>query len=637
MEKINNAIFDFHGIIDEEGKLFKLSNDNIDGFEINNFLNRNIVEINLFDSNSFNNSTLENIVKNSRNDRSTKINTKLNLPSINFDLVELTFVPYGEHGDGLIFFGAKDVSIREKEIEFYKQRSEHFLFAAENAGIGLWFWDLKKNEIFSTPKCNELYELDPYEIFKLDHFFDVVHPDDRERVENELNRSHVEGTEYDIEYRVVYSDGNINWISAKGKTFFDSDNEAISMMGSVRNITDQKLASEELAAIYEKERRARNEAVRANKAKDFFLAVVSHELRSPLNTILGWTKILLNKDVDENTKQNALKTIERSAKSQSKLIEDLVDSARVTSGKLKLELRPMNLVSIVNNVFNAKKPEAISKDIDLTLNNKHDEVNVFGDAIRLQQVITNVVTNALKFTKEKGNISIELDTDDVNVYVKISDDGQGISEDDLPLIFDQFTQAKDSSGKSKLGLGLGLSIAKILVEKHEGQISVESEGLEKGATFTITLPIFVDKIEEIESNPKEQQSNVTSLKGLNIFIVEDDEDSRNVLELFIEQLGASVKSAECVKEAIEKLQATNTNDLDVIISDIAMPEEDGISFINRIRKGEIESVKNIPAIALSAFTAKENKEKALYSGFQIYHTKPFDPDLLIEEIKSLTK
>ena len=251
--------------------------------------------------------------------------------------VELFLYPFKEKGIRQIFFCAQDVTLREKEIEFYKERSEHLHYAAENAGIGLWFWDLKADKIYSTPQCNKILEVpvnEPITLHSIDH---ILHPEDREQVTSTLNNSQKFGGDYESEFRVIYSDGTINWIATRGRTYLDADGKPFSMMGIVREISEKKFASEELAQIYERERKARDEAEEANRMKDYFLAIVSHELRAPLNAILGWTKILRTKVVDQETSQNALETIERSARSQAKLIEDLVDSARIASGKLRLE------------------------------------------------------------------------------------------------------------------------------------------------------------------------------------------------------------------------------------------------------------------------------------------------------------
>jgi PAS domain S-box-containing protein len=500
----------------------------------------------------------------------------------------------------------------------------------------MWFWDFNKNEIVTTPKCNEFFGLAPSEIITPEYFVDAVHPEDRERVSHELQESQHAETIYDSEYRIICPDGSIQWVTVRGKTYFDRDNFPQSMMGVVRRITDRKLESEELKKVYDLERKARDEAEEANRAKDYFLAIVSHELRSPLNSILGWAKILLTKKVDEATQKNALETIERSAKSQAKLIEDLVDMGRVASGKLRLERRPVNLFDIVNNSYNQQKPLAESKHVQFEFVHNTTRAEVFGDVIRLQQVFTNLLNNALKFTPEGGNIRIAMEVSRNKVEVNIIDSGQGIAPEFLPNIFRQFAQGERAS-TDKSGLGLGLSIVKTLVEKHNGFIKAHSEGIGRGATFTVAFPLHIAANKEAEETKVERNTDESKLNDIHILLVEDDPDSRDVLALYLEQCGAQIQGAESAEEAMNYLLHNGHGKIDIIVSDLAMPVEDGYTFLNRVRSLPEEKGGKIPALALSAFTTAENKEKAFACGFQRYHTKPFEPDLLIKQIAELVK
>jgi signal transduction histidine kinase/ActR/RegA family two-component response regulator len=465
----------------------------------------------------------------------------------------------------------------------------------------------------------------------------IVHPEDRTQVEKAFRESQAIGKPLNIEYRVVYSDGKIRWISVRGKTRLDDKANPQNMMGIVRGISDNEIANEELSIVYAREKKARDEAEEANRAKDFFLAVVSHELRSPLNAILGWSKILLTNEVDKETTRNALETIEKSARSQAKLIEDLLDSARVASGKLKMEFRSINIYENIKTVCNLQKSIADAKKINLEFSSDKDDIQVFGDAARLQQVFNNLLSNALKFTKEGNTVQVDVKTGDEIVQVFVKDNGQGISPETLPTIFNQFHQGDESTTRDSSGLGLGLSIVKILVEKHRGKVQVESEGIGHGSTFTVTLPLCgseKDATEEIkESAPNEEKL----LDKIKILVVEDDPDSREVLQLLLEQSGAQVQSAESASAAMNLLQSSQTDLPDIIVSDLAMPDEDGYSLLARIRKLPTKQGGKIPALALSAFASKENKQKAYDTGFQKYHTKPFEPDGIIEDILQLLK
>ncbi|MEJ7699382.1 MAG: ATP-binding protein [Pyrinomonadaceae bacterium] len=521
-------------------------------------------------------------------------------------------------------------------MAFYKNRGNQLQDAAENAEIGLWYWDLAEDNIFSTPKCNELFEVPPQVAITLQTILNIIHPQDRQRVKLALDKSRANGKKYNIEFRVIYSDGHIHWIAARGKTFIDEEGNPKNMAGVVRKITEKKIASEELSKIYALEKKALDEAEEANRAKDFFLAVVSHELRSPLNSILGWAKILLTKQVNEETKINALQTIEKSARSQAKLIEDLIDSSRVASGKLRLELRPVNLYEIIKTVYNSQQPAAEAKKISLSFSADNENIQVFGDSMRLQQVFTNLLSNALKFTQENGAIGLNIETGNKSVKVAVTDDGQGIRPDILPNIFAQFQQGDQNVTHDRSGLGLGLSIVKILTEKHNGKITAESDGINCGSTFTVLLPLCGITNDTEKQIPDLSQIENKPLDGLKILIVEDDQDSREVLQLFLEQSGALVQSAESAAEAINLLGKSTSSLPDAIVSDLAMPEEDGYSLIERIRELSAEKGGNIPALALSAFASSENKQRALNAGFQKYHTKPFEPDGIIEDIRQIT-
>ena len=521
--------------------------------------------------------------------------------------------------------------IAKQEIE-----SEQLLWAAETAGIGLWYWDIRDARIYSTPSCNELLGLPAYEPITFESFLTVIHPDDRARVEKLFQRLQVGSSKYEEEFRLMRTDGTVDWISAEGRSISNGDDAPMRMMGIVRNVTEQRLAAEELARVYDREKRARDEAVEANRAKDFFLAFVSHELRSPLNAILGWAKILLTKTVDDKTRQNALETIERSAKLQTKLINDLVDSARVASGKLRLEFHPTNLCEIVRVAYQSQKPTAEAHNIEFTLKSDCDEIVVFGDAGRLQQVITNLISNAIKFTPDGGKISVDIKLAAETVAIHVKDSGQGISVEALPNIFRQFSQGELGRTRSNTGLGLGLSIVKILVNKHGGAVSALSDGLGKGSEFVVTLPLSQGKPLNREMENSGRMATRRPLLEKKILVVEDDPDSREVLQLFLEQSGATVESAESAKVAMEFLTQPTNGLPDLIISDLAMPDEDGYSLLVRIRELSPDRGGTIPAIALSAFTTTESKQKAFESGFQIYSTKPFEPDRLVADILQLT-
>jgi PAS domain S-box len=510
---------------------------------------------------------------------------------------------------------------------------EQLISVAENADIGLWFWDFSDDTIHSTPRCNELFEVPLSEQLTFERVIEVVHPNDRRMVKEFIKDSRESGARYSEEFRVQYSNGTVEWIAAEGKSILDGADTPKRMTGTVRKITEQKLAAEELSRVNDLVKKARDEAVEANRAKDFFLAFVSHEIRSSLNAIIGWSRILLTKDVDKETHQNALETIERSARSQTKLINDLVDSARVASGKLRLEYRPTNIYEIVKGSFEAHRPAAEAANIVYTFASDVEELTIVGDASRLHQVFGNLISNALKFTPSGGTISVSLKTGAEAVTVDVTDNGKGITSDALPKIFRQFSQADGEGISGNAGLGLGLSIVKILAERHGGHVRAESRGLGSGSTFSVTLPIAIEQSLMMQSNPKiAPVMNQKPLIGLEILIVEDNVDSREVLQMFLEKSGAVVKSTDSAKAAFKALTDSRSRLPDLLISDLAMPEEDGYSLVSRIRELPPEDGGHLPAIALSAFANEESRRRAFDSGFHRYATKPFDHDLLINEI-----
>ena len=549
--------------------------------------------------------------------------------------LDMAVLPYpGSNGNNIFVCGRQlsqeGANVTQKSVE-----SEQLLNAAENAEIGLWYWDFNAERIHSTRQCNELLGLPSYESLSLENVMGTIHSDDRARVSSFLNESRNRGTKYEEEFRVVTSDGDVEWIAAEGKSLLDIEGRPERMMGILRRVTEQKTAAEELSRVYDREKKARDEAVEANRAKDFFLAFVSHELRAPLNAILGWSKILLTKEVDDETRKNALETIERSARVQTKLINDLVDSARVASGKLRLEYRPTNLVDLVRGTWQAHKPAAEAREITLDFRAESDRITVFGDANRLQQVFGNLISNAIKFTPEGGRVLVETGSAGTAAVVTISDTGRGISPNALPNIFRQFSQGDFEEHRSSSGLGLGLSIAKILAERHGGTIEATSEGVGKGSKFTVTLPLTEDVERAPITKTPARAPKFKPLDGFKIMVVEDDPDSREVLQLFLEQSGAGVKSASNAKDAWEMLVTEGSFKPDLIVSDLAMPEEDGYSLMSRIRALPIEAGGKLPSIALSAFTTEESRKKAFDSGFQLYSSKPFDPDQLISQIRQL--
>jgi signal transduction histidine kinase/CheY-like chemotaxis protein len=639
-EKIFRNVFDFFGTLDRDGRVINLDGSIFDQTKVDpRLLVGQLLSETVFWQTSENNSrSVQDAIERSSSGEASRVLVDFRVSSDRKVAVELFLQPLQlDDSLGCIFFSGQHVTRRQRSVEYYKTEAEELLFAAENADIGIWYWDLAEGNIYATPKCNELFDVPSYDRLTYDRLIEAVHPDDRERVTDALHKAHVNGTRYNEEFRVQYSDGRVEWLSIEGKSFLDSDSKPEKMTAVLWKITEQKLADEELTRVYDREKKARDEAEEANRAKDFFLAFVSHELRSPLNAILGWSKILLSRPVDDETRRNALETIEKSARSQTKLVNDLVDSARVASGKISLEFRPTNLFEIVKVSYISQKPAADSRGIDLDFTADTEDVTVFGDSNRLQQVFVNLISNAIKFTPEGGHIEIKLSSADDHAEVRVSDTGRGISPESLPNIFRQFSQVQPAHDMNKGGLGLGLSIVNILVAKHNGTVSAASHGVCKGSTFVVRLPIRICEAAAAPPTFHLEMTDALALKGVHILVVEDDNDSREVLQLFLEQMGASVESAPSAKDAWDILQRNGKHLPDVVVSDLAMPEEDGYSLIARIRQLPAEHGGQIPALALSAFATSESKQRAFECGFDQYSSKPFEPELITRDILELLK
>ncbi|MEH1977934.1 MAG: AAA family ATPase [Nostoc sp.] len=389
------------------------------------------------------------------------------------------------------------------------------------------------------------------------------------------------------------------------------------------------------AHLYEAELTARSAAESANRVKDEFLAVLSHELRTPLNPILGWAKLMRSRKLDQATSDRALETIERNAKLQTQLIEDLLDVSRILQGKLNLNFDRINLVSVIEAAMETVRLSAEAKSIQIQTIFESGMGEVLGDANRLQQVIWNILSNAIKFTPIGGQVKIKLEQVGLQVQICITDKGKGIEPEFLPFVFDYFRQADGATTRKFGGLGLGLAIVRHLVELHGGTVQAESLGEAKGATFTVRLPCLQDKnkgIKDLEDNSSLVADQSLPLSGLEILVVDDDADMREFLPFMLEQYGATVT---VVASAIEALTALSQSQPNLIVSDIGMPEMDGYMLMRQIRSLEPEEGGTIPAIALTAYAGEMDQQQAIAAGFQQHISKPVDPEELVKAIASL--
>lgn len=410
---------------------------------------------------------------------------------------------------------------------------------------------------------------------------------------------------------------------------------------NIRDITDRKRAEEERRLLLESAQAARAEADTANTVKDEFLATVSHELRTPLTSILGWSKMLAGGSLDEQGSKRAIETILRNARAQRQLIDDLLDISRIISGKLRLELLPVELASMIEAVVEGVRPSADAKDIHLQTRLDPLISPVSGDPERIQQIIWNLLSNAIKFTPQGGRVEVRLQGIDSHVEITISDTGQGIDPELLLHVFDRFRQADSSITRRHGGLGLGLSIVRQLVEMHGGTVTAESPGTGEGTVFKVILPLMSvhHELSEVEKMrplivATSRIDREPSLSDLRVLVVDDEPDARELVAAVLTGSGAEVISVGSAGEALEEMERQQ---FDVLVSDIGMPEMDGYALIRKVRQLSGERGGRIPAAALTAYAGIEDRRRVLLAGYQMHIPKPVEPAELTSAVASLAE
>jgi len=444
-------------------------------------------------------------------------------------------------------------------------------------------------------------------------------------------------TDYEVDFRYATRDGKPGWMIGRGRAFYDANGKPYRLAGLGWDITERKRAEVERERLIEREHAARTEAEEANRIKDEFLATLSHELRTPLTAMLGWLTILRRQRLDKETTRQAIETIERNARAQAKLIEELVDVSRIVGGKLVLEMQPTSLFLVIEAAVEVVRPAASAKGVQIEINSDSSVGVVLGDPTRLQQIIWNLLSNAVKFTPREGSVYVSMRRAGSSAQVIVQDTGVGISSDFLPYVFERFRQAESPITRSYRGLGLGLAIVRHLTELHGGTVSAESQGEGRGATFTVSIPLAAMQPGESASQLFDESAvggagtTRLALAGLRVLVVEDEPDARELLSLMLESSGATVDSVESAQEALTNLQIFKP---DVLLSDIGLPVESGYELIHKVRSLPTEASK-IPAIALTAFATEEDRKLSLAAGFQVHLTKPVEPGVLVETIERM--
>ncbi|MFN6531361.1 ATP-binding protein [Nostoc sp. ChiSLP03a] len=527
-----------------------------------------------------------------------------------------------------------EISDRKQAEKALRESEEKFRNMADNAPFMVWVTDTNS---YCTYLSQSWYDFtgQSEEMGLGFGWLNAVHPEDSNDTRNVFLEASSSYSAFRLEYRLRRKDGKYRFCIDAANPWFGVDGEFKGYIGSVIDITERKVAEAERDRLLELEQAARTEAERANRIKDEFLAVLSHELRSPLNPILGWARLLQTREFEAAALKKAIATIERNAQLQAQLIEDLLDVSRILQGKLNLKMLPVNLVLVIEAGLETVRLAAEAKNIQIQTMLDASFGQVLGDSGRLQQVIWNLLSNAVKFTPEGGKIDIQLEYVGAEAQITVSDTGKGISPEFLPYVFEYFRQADGTTTRKFGGLGLGLAIVRHLTELHGGTIQAESLGEGQGAIFRVRLPLIKRDL------PAKPNINVAALNpslpteilgGIQILVVDDDDDTRDFHTFVLEQAGAMVTAVTSAKEALQILAESEP---DMLLSDIGMPEMDGYMLMRQVKALQANQAKQIPAIALTAYAGEINQQQALESGFQKHLSKPVEPEELIKEIATL--
>ena len=470
-----------------------------------------------------------------------------------------------------------------------------------------------------------------------------VHPDDLARAAATWHRSITTGAPYVTEFRVQRADGEYRWFLVRALPIRDPAGIITRWYGTCTDVHDQRALLEQNAQLLESERGARAEAERISRVKDEFLATLSHELRTPLNAILGWTQVLRGDPANSEDLEAGLTTIERNARAQTQIIEDLLDMSKIISGKVRLDVQPLQLDQVVAAAVDTMQPAAALKGIRLQTLFDPQAPPIAGDPNRLQQVFWNLLSNAIKFTPKGGQVQVVFARVHSHLEVSVADSGEGIAAEFLPHVFDRFRQQDASTTRRHGGLGLGLAIVKQLVELHGGSIQVESAGPGRGTTFTVSLPLSAVQPASDPADPAHRYPHSggaplcipaerLNLAGLKVLVVDDEADARTLVQRLLEDHGAVVQGAANVPVAVALLQTLRP---DVLVSDIGMPGEDGYSLIRQLRALPPERGGQTPAIALTAYARPEDRLNVILAGFQMHMSKPVEVAELLAAVASL--
>lgn len=536
--------------------------------------------------------------------------------------------------------------------------SQRLAFHVENSPLAVIEWSSDFRVSHWSESAERLFGWEAKDVIgKHVSDWQFVFAEDVDAVEQVTYRQRVGAEIHGVQRNRNYTrDGSILFCEWYNSVLHDEKGRLVSVLSLVLDVTARKHAEEERSALLLREREARRHAEEADRLKDEFLATLSHELRTPLTSILGWSSMIRSGEVEGKNIPRAIETIERNARAQARLIDDLLDVSRIITGNLRLELNPLNFTPILDAGIDALRPTADAKGIFMRKQFETGDYLVRGDPNRLRQVIWNLISNAIKFTTGGGIIDISLERVESIIRLTVGDTGEGIPAEFLPYVFDRFRQAEGSISRRQGGLGLGLAVVRHLVELHGGSVSAESAGRNLGATFTVDLPAALERRDPARAEERRREierrrhahTDVVRLDSVFVLVVEDDDDSRSLVGTMLQRHGAVVTFASSAVDALRILaqlseesqgsvasQEKSDGLPDVIISDIGMPDEDGYELLLKLRSLPPEQGGRIPAIALTGYATRKDRERALSVGYQLHLAKPVEQRDLLTAITTL--
>jgi PAS domain S-box-containing protein len=514
---------------------------------------------------------------------------------------------------------------------------ERLRLATQSAGLGTCDIDLRTGKAVMSAAMFEILGLPASDCASMAAWTNRIHPDDRDATIAAFEAAQQANAHFRHEHRILReTDRDERWIAATGLFHPDETGRRTRFIGVMLDVTDRRRADVERNELLARESEARQVAEDAARLKDQFLATLSHELRTPMSAVLGWLHLLRTGRLSPEQQAHALETIERNARLQNELINDLLDVSRIITGRLRLDRDRVYPSVIVESAVDAVRPQAAARGIAIGVTAPQTLVTVFGDPTRLQQVVTNVLVNAIKFSRDGSSIDVAMHVLDGVVQITVADRGEGIEPDVLPFIFERFRQADGSITRRHGGMGLGLAIARHILDLHAGTISAHSEGRGHGATFTITLPADVER-DASRTYPSAVEVPADApagrLAGIHALTVDDDANALSMLASMLELGGARVTTADSADEAMRVFAAHE--DIRVVLSDIGMPARDGYDFIASLRREHPARSGDVAAIAVSGYARDEDHARALRAGFDAHLAKPFGMNALFDLIVRL--